>query len=412
MILIFDFIFIVEDGNVAKSGNVSVQTDLNTSQIGGTSVNILVNVNSIYGRQIMSTIYIETDSELNFFEFDFIPHYIDTVEIDGDEVSETRHREDDISPERVKGTERDIFFFSCGLNEYFDFVLVSIHQQPGSSSTARISVSVTSSTDSDCFVHLRDSGQHSVRCKICHSFPEIVKKYFPNQKLPAITLQSGTKFLARVVSDHLISKYHVQCVEARKLVMMKFPSAQKSTIDSMISRGNKAQADYMGKLMLSIFNDGKRLNLSAWSWPSRYVSFEAGNLFDFNKSAETTVTESLSLQYINPSSYAQILSTIVKSDEKNIIKKIRECTALSLRVDGSIDRTHVDKIYVIAKLTTAEGKLEEIFLGVAEQKEAGATGLFKAVMTAIDDILGENFHKQIFATMSSICTDGRNKRSR
>lgn len=110
MILIFDNVFIVvEDGNVANSGNLSTQTDLNPSQIGGTSTN------AIDGREIVPTIFIEMESELNyFFEFDFFPHFIDTVDVEGEGDSEIRRRKDSISPQRVEGTERDKFIsFSC-----------------------------------------------------------------------------------------------------------------------------------------------------------------------------------------------------------------------------------------------------------------------------------------------------------
>lgn len=286
---------------------------------------------------------------------------------------------------------------------------VSYSTIASSRTTATLSITSSSSSEAlDCFVHVHEKGKHTVRCKICGTYPEIVKRYFSNNKLPSITLQCGTKYLKRVTEEHLKSKYHLECVKTHKMSQLEFSPTQNSTIDSIISRANKSKADYIGKLMLSVYNDAKRLNLSAWSWPSRFVSFESGNAFDSDAQTETTVPPQLSLQYINPPSHLKMLSTIVRSDEKKLIKKIQDCRALSLRVDGSIDRTQIDKIYVIAKITTAEGIMEQIFLGVAGQKKSGASGLFEAVMSAIDDNLGEGFHEFVFASMSSICTDGHN----
>lgn len=69
---------------------------------------------------------------------------------------------------------------------------------------------------------------------------------------------------------------------------------------------------------------------------------------------------------INPKSHAEILESIVDADsKKSFIKtKIESALAVSLRVDGSVDRTNMDKIYVLAKIVNEIGKLELIFLGV------------------------------------------------
>ena len=45
-------------------------------------------------------------------------------------------------------------------------------------------------------------------------------------------------------------------------------------------------------------------------------------------------------------------------------KKIKNGTAISLRSDGSVDRTHVDKIYTLAKLIDNVGNESLIFVGV------------------------------------------------
>ena len=48
----------------------------------------------------------------------------------------------------------------------------------------------------------------------------------------------------------------------------------------------------------------------------------------------------------------------------NITKQIKNATAISLRSDGNVDRTHVDKIYILAKVIDKVGNESFIFLGL------------------------------------------------
>lgn len=179
-------------------------------------------------------------------------------------------------------------------------------------------------------------------------------------------------------------------------------------MDAAISASNKKKADYIGKLMITAYTHAKRLTLSAHTWPARYVAMEAAQNFAFNRKAASIIPEKLNLQYIHPKSHLELLQCIVEAGEF-IVSKIKECLALSLRADGSIDRTQRDKIYyVMAKLITAEGMSDLVFLGVAEQRERGAVGLVAAVLEAIKTNIGNEMLQLILTKTSSICTDGTN----
>lgn len=79
-------------------------------------------------------------------------------------------------------------------------------------------------------------------------------------------------------------------------------------------------------------------------------------------------------------------------------------------MDGSIDRDQIDKIYVLAKIITSTGTSELIFLGVKEQVERAASGLFKTALGAMEDMFGHGFvYNIILKKVSSICTDGTNE---
>lgn len=56
-----------------------------------------------------------------------------------------------------------------------------------------------------------------VRCEICFKFPEIVRRGCNNNRNPAITLESGTRFRRQTVVDHFASSYHKECKRAHSL---------------------------------------------------------------------------------------------------------------------------------------------------------------------------------------------------
>lgn len=165
------------------------------------------------------------------------------------------------------------------------------------------------------------------------------------------------------------------------------------------------------KLLFEIYADAKKLTCSARSWTARFVASEAGRAFDYNDINASTVNPSLNLQYVNPKSYTALLSTIIQSDMPNLQEKLKTSIASSIRIDGSVDRTQIDKIYIMMKIITAEGNVELIFLGIGEQTERGAHGLFAATKRGIIENLGEDMYTVIMNQVSSICTDGTNVNS-
>lgn len=48
------------------------------------------------------------------------------------------------------------------------------------------------------------------------------------------------------------------------------------------------------------------------------------------------------------------------------MNKLKTKLALSLRVDGSVDRTQIDNIHVMAKIISTNGHSELVFIGFKE----------------------------------------------
>lgn len=66
--------------------------------------------------------------------------------------------------------------------------------------------------------------------------------------------------------------------------------------------------------------------------------------------------------------------------------------ALSLRCDGSVNRTQVDKMYVLIKSVNLKGEEKLYFIGATEIVKRGAEGICDAIKTAcINSVENENF---------------------
>lgn len=119
-------------------------------------------------------------------------------------------------------------------------------------------------------ISFRSHGEHYVRCVFCIKFPSIVKQYITG-KPPGITSEEGTRYYGKIFTAHLQSQYHKECAKHYRFSLVEVDEAPSMEI--AISKANKKQIDRVGKLMIGVYLDAKRLNLSAFSWPSRYVAF-------------------------------------------------------------------------------------------------------------------------------------------
>lgn len=171
----------------------------------------------------------------------------------------------------------------------------------------------------------------------------------------------------------------------------------------MFSNQNYKRAQKIAEYMCTVFNDAMRGTLSAWSWPSREVAFMKRQSLDINKPFVEFTANQGDLLYITPSNHREMLSCIVNSDFQRIQTKLKTCLAISLRVDGSVDRTQVDNIHVMAKIITAEANVELLFIGFEEPESKGTLGYYSAIKKCIERLMPwDKFHRMC----SSVVTDG------
>lgn len=224
--------------------------------------------------------------------------------------------------------------------------------------------------------------------------------------LPPICSELGTVPRRHILADHLESNEHKECISANNFAQLSASEIDKSApINKLMSKQNIKVAHRIEQYMCTIFNDAKRGTLSAWPWPSREVVDLKRQRLDLSKSVPLLKTYEGNFQYVSPSNYREIMNCIVEADIINIKNKFKKCLAISLRCDGSVDRTQIDNIHVLAKVVTESGDIELIFIGFEEPKKKGASGHYDAIRTPIGQLIN---WKEMIHLVSSFVTDGAN----
>lgn len=183
-------------------------------------------------------------------------------------------------------------------------------------------------------VELRVSNRNHVQCQICAKYPNIVNQFNPRKPL-AIASEKGTKVYSRVVDNHVNSDCHKACLEADRVNSVKSADREKTSMEVSIRKANAKQIGHIGKLMIQIYTDANLMNMSAYSWPARYVGGEASVAYKPESQSSSIIADNIKLQYVNPVGHLEILSTITKSYQGEFMEKINEAWTVSLRVDGS-----------------------------------------------------------------------------
>ncbi|KAJ6639754.1 hypothetical protein Bhyg_12501, partial [Pseudolycoriella hygida] len=254
-------------------------------------------------------------------------------------------------------------------------------------------------------VKFRLKNRNHVRCEICLKFPEIVNRH-NLRKFPAIAGKDGTRLQSSVVQNHISSRCHLDCVEANRVKSVQNEERPSTSMEFSIRKANQQQLIYIGSLMIEVFFDAKYLSLTGYSWPARHVVTTASHEYNPTHPSSRTVADNINLQYVNPHGHDEIMMTIVKAHREDFTDKLEKAWAISIRVDGSIDFTHRDKIYVMAKIIDLHGNPELLLIGIAEQTQRKSIGLKNAVLDAIKTNIDDPHW--LLRRVSSLCTDGTN----
>jgi hypothetical protein len=85
---------------------------------------------------------------------------------------------------------------------------------------------------------------------------------------------------------------------------------------------------------------------------------------------------------------------------------MKDVLTISLRCDGSVDRSQIDKIYILIKVIDKSGKEDQYFIGAGLISKRGAQGILDAVEIASINTIGAEATEYVFKNISSIVTHG------
>jgi len=180
--------------------------------------------------------------------------------------------------------------------------------------------------------------------------------------LPAIAKEDGTIFREATVKAHVKNDYNKDAYKTYQLMtILPIQAAQHTPIGKLILNVNEKLANKIGCLMIQVYNDAKKLTLSANTFPCRSVFANISTSYKMNDEGLKKLATN-DLQYLFPTFHWELLECIVECDRQRVRDAIvKDTLAMSIRCDGSVDRTQIDKIFVMGKAVTKSGKDEQFF---------------------------------------------------
>ena len=256
-----------------------------------------------------------------------------------------------------------------------------------------------------CMVNVSKSGRSRYVCELCFKFKDTIAKTMSYRgKIPAICTANGTILRLSELQEHLSSEIHKKSCSAENVSKMSnVEKTTKTEIGMCISNQNAALCNRIGSLMIEVFNNCKRGTISAWSWPSIHISNTMSSEFDMGSPHVTYNPSPGIFSYVTPMQHADLLSYIVSGHKPELLTKIKSALAVSLAIDGSVDRFQLDNKYVKCKIITSEGEQEDLFLGFSESTERKTKGYVSAVKEAVSFTIT---WKDLFDNITCIVTDG------
>lgn len=130
--------------------------------------------------------------------------------------------------------------------------------------------------------HIHVAGKHNIRCEICFSMQDVVKRFSGNNKLSTVAQAGGTRYRSNVIDSHVRTPMHTEAAKARRMRALThdLQVVQQSPMLSAISEANRSLANHIGKLMHHVYLSAKRLTLSARSFPARVAVGAAANAYE------------------------------------------------------------------------------------------------------------------------------------
>ena len=224
-----------------------------------------------------------------------------------------------------------------------------------------------------------------VKCSVCSNFPEVCKAHFMG-RVPAIASESGTHFQSHITWSHHNSEVHKACIEAKRNELLYKANSTEHPMTSAVSTANQQLFLKLTAHMFYVYNDAKRGTLSAWSWPSKYITRFAASRVSVSEAFQPYEPKADEIQYVNPSHHRECLGCIADCGREQLVKSLDEALAVAVKVDGQVDAFQVTNKFVAVSVVSAKGFLCSKFVSSEDPSDQGADGLVEAVKCSFDEL--------------------------
>lgn len=129
----------------------------------------------------------------------------------------------------------------------------------------------------DCLKHFHGNGKHFIWLEPCeepcYKFLNPIKVFSTKIQIPNIAQESSSIYRKKYLDKHLETKYHRQCEKAVRLSTLLILNAGKSSpIGQAILKSKSDLANKIGSSLIYVYEDAKKLTLSAQTHPIRVVN--------------------------------------------------------------------------------------------------------------------------------------------
>ena len=155
---------------------------------------------------------------------------------------------------------------------------------------------------------------------------------------------------------------------------------------SVVSIANQQLFVKLTAHMFDVYNDAKRGTLSAWSWPSRYLTRFAASRVSVSEAFQPYEPKADEIQYVNPSHHRECLGCIADCGQEQLVKSLDEALAVAVKVDGQVDAFQVTNKFVAVSVVSANSFHCSKFVSSEDPSGEGGDGLVEAVKCSFDEL--------------------------
>ena len=170
-------------------------------------------------------------------------------------------------------------------------------------------------------------------CSVCSKHVSTAVKFAVNGRVP-VAFKPGIRYDKKRIVDHLLSPVHEECLRVDN-AQKQWNKGQHPWMQ-LLKKQKAETVRLLTRLAIDVYNDNRSLTLTAWSWPSRYLSALHSQRItnsilncndDSTPAFEPFEPSSSAVHYVSPDAYREMLDVIGSLERSAVKEKLQMCDA-------------------------------------------------------------------------------------